>query len=276
MPYISVPDCRLHYEASGTGPAIVFVHESAADARQWRPQVTELSAAHRCIVYDARGYLPSDVPERDEDYGYEQAWQDLAAVVGQVAGGPAHIVGLSMGAYAGLMLALHRPELVRSLTFAGGGTGATRQPNGILRERMEALAGVFLDEGSAAAAARIAAHPNREGFRRRDPQGWQAWYDHLCDHSALGMALTYRNYQGLRPSLYDYEERLRRLEVPVLLCVGDEDPGCLEINLFLKEILPDAGLWMTPKSGHAVNLEAPRAFNFMVGAFIDGVERRAG
>jgi len=276
MPYLSVPDCRLHYEVSGSGPAIVFVHESAADSRQWRAQVAGLSGRYRCVVYDARGYPPSDVPGRDEDYGYEQAWQDLAAVVEQVAGGPAHIVGLSMGAYAGLMLALHRPELVRSLTFAGGGTGSTRQPNRILRERMEALAQVFLDEGSAAAAAHIAAHPNREGFRRRDPQGWQAWYDDLCDHSPLGMALTYRNYQGLRPSLYDHEERLRRLEVSVLLCVGDEDPGCLEINLFLKGILPDAGLWMTPKSGHAVNLEAPEAFNFMVGAFIDGVDRRPG
>src|SRR5690606_39101922 len=196
-----------------------------------------------------------------------QAWRDLAAVVEQAAGGPAHIVGLSMGAYAGLMLALHRPELVRSLTFAGGGTGSTRQPNAMLAERMEALAQIFLQEGTAAAAARIADHPNREGFRRRDPAGRQAWFDGQCEDSALGMALTYRNYQGLRPSLYDYEERLRRLALPVLLCVGDEDPGCLEINLFLKEILPDAGLWMAPKSGHAINLEAPEAFNFMVGAF---------
>jgi len=276
MPYVEVADCRLHYEASGDGPPIVFVHESAADARQWRGQMAAFSGRYRCIAYDARGYLPSDVPERDEDYGYEQAWRDLAAVVEQVAGGPAHIVGLSMGAYAGLMLALHRPELVRSLTFAGGGTGSTRQPDGILRERMEALAQVFLREGSAAAAARIAAHPNREGFRRRDLQGWQAWYDDLCDHSALGMALTYRNYQGLRPSLYDYEQKLRGLDVPVLLCVGDEDPACLEINLFLKQILPDAALWMTPHSGHAVNLEAPDAFNFMVGRFIDRIERSAG
>lgn len=275
MAFLTTDDgCRLYYEVSGEGPAIVFAHESAADTRQWREQVEALSARYRCIVYNARGYSPSDVPQDDAAYGYVAAWRDLAAVVEQVAGGPAHIVGLSMGAYAGLMLGLNRPELVTSLFFAGGGTGSTRQPDNSMRDNMTALAQLFMDKGSAAGAAQIALPPNRTGFQRRDPARWQAWYDDLMTHSAEGMARTFRNYQGGRPSLYDFEAALRQLDKPTMLVVGDEDSGCIEINLFLKQILPDAGLWMVPHSGHAVNLEAPDMFNRVLENFVAGVTAR--
>ena len=267
MTVVTVEGCRLHCIARGEGPPIVFAHESAADARQWAGQVATLSDRFRCIRYNARGYPPSDVPEEDAAYGYEAAWRDLAAVVEEVAGGPAHIIGLSMGAYAALMLGLHRPELVRSLVLAGCGTGSTRMPDDAMPRAMEGLARLYLDQGAAAGAAAIAAGASRTGFRQRDPAGWQAWYDDLCDHSALGMALTFRNYQGLRPSLYVFEEEIKRLDRPVLLAVGDEDAGCLEVNRFLNDALPDAELWIVPQSGHAINLEKPEAFNSRIEAF---------
>jgi len=275
MAFVITDDCRLHYEVAGEGPPIVFAHESAADARQWREQVAALSGRYRCIVYNARGYAPSDVPGDDTAYGHVAAWRDLAAIVEQVAGGPAHIVGLSMGAYAGLMLGLNRPELVRSLFLAGGGTGSTREPNPRMGEAMAALARLFMEQGSQAGAAQIAMPPNRTGFRRRDPARWQAWYDDLATHDAEGMARTFRNYQGNRPSLHDFEAGLRALDRPTMLVVGDEDDGCLEINLFLRQIMPDAGLLVVPHSGHAVNLEAPDLFNRELERFVAGVESGA-
>jgi len=61
--------------------------------------------------------------------------------------------------------------------------------------------------------------------------------------------------------------------VPVLLAVGDEDEPCLEVNLFLKRTIPSAGLWMAPRTGHAINLEEPAAFNQMTQEFLGAVER---
>jgi len=46
---------------------------------------------------------------------------------------------------------------------------------------------------------------------------------------------------------------------------------CLETTLWLKKTLPNAGLWVAPNSGHAVNLEEPAAFNHAVGDFLCGV-----
>jgi hypothetical protein len=63
------------------------------------------------------------------------------------------------------------------------------------------------------------------------------------------------------------------MTVPVLLAVGDEDVRCLDTNLMLKSTLPDAGLWICPNTGHAINLEEPAAFNAQVEAFLGAVER---
>jgi pimeloyl-ACP methyl ester carboxylesterase len=107
----------------------------------------------------------------------------------------------------------------------------------------------------------------------KDPRGWQEFVDHLAGHSAQGSALTLRRYQALRPSLVDFTEELKKLTVPVLLAVGDEDEPCLETNLFLKRTVPSAGLWMAPKTGHAINLEEPAAFDRAVQDFFGAVER---
>ena len=48
---------------------------------------------------------------------------------------------------------------------------------------------------------------------------------------------------------------------------------CLETNLMLKSALPNAGLWICPNTGHAINLEEPAAFNAQVENFLGAVER---
>ncbi len=63
------------------------------------------------------------------------------------------------------------------------------------------------------------------------------------------------------------------MAIPVLLAVGDEDTRCLETNLMLKSALPNAGLWICPNTGHAINLEEPAAFNAQVENFLGAVER---
>lgn len=62
------------------------------------------------------------------------------------------------------------------------------------------------------------------------------------------------------------------MQIPVLLVVGDEDAPCIETNLWLKAILPNAGLCMLPNSGHPVNLEEPAELNRLLTDFFLAVE----
>lgn len=84
-----------------------------------------------------------------------------------------------------------------------------------------------------------------------------------------------RGFQGERPSLYDFESDIRRLAMPALIVVGDEDERCIEPGLFLKETIPASGLMILPRTGHAVNLEEPDQFNQAVGDFLSRVDGKS-
>ena len=54
---------------------------------------------------------------------------------------------------------------------------------------------------------------------------------------------------------------MEALELPVLIVCGDEDEPCIQPSLWLKKVLPNAGLTFFAKTGHTVNIEEPDAFN---------------
>jgi pimeloyl-ACP methyl ester carboxylesterase len=84
--------------------------------------------------------------------------------------------------------------------------------------------------------------------------------------------MTLRGVQARRPSLYDLEDRLRQMGLPSLIVAGDEDEPCLDASLWLKRVLPSAGLAMLPRTGHVINLEEPAAFNALCEEFFHQVE----
>ena len=63
-----------------------------------------------------------------------------------------------------------------------------------------------------------------------------------------------------------------RLTVPTLIVAGDEDDACLEPALYMKRMIPTAGLVIIPKSGHTINLEEPDLFNRHVLDFVNVVD----
>jgi proline iminopeptidase len=81
-----------------------------------------------------------------------------------------------------------------------------------------------------------------------------------------------RGFQGERPSLYDFEADMRKMTVPTLIIVGDEDEPCLEPSFLMKQWIPTSGLSVFPKTGHVVNQEEPAMFNAAVDDFIARVE----
>ena len=177
-----------------------------------------------------------------------------------------------MGAYSALQVGMHRPERALSLTLAGIGTGSEPERIKAFRESNEKNARVFETLGSAEAAKIYGQAPNRIPFKVKDPRGFAEFMAALARHDAQGSAHTQRGFQGGRPSLYEYEDRLRSLKLPVLVIVGDEDDSCLHPSLFLKQTIPASGLAVFPKTGHVINLEEPALFNETLARFLALVE----
>jgi pimeloyl-ACP methyl ester carboxylesterase len=268
MAYAPTDDgVRLYYEEAGAGVPVVFVHEFAGDHRSWEPQMRFFSRRHRCIAYAARGYPPSDVPEDVASYTQVRAAADIVAVMAGAGIERAHVVGLSMGAFATLHLGLDYPERSLSLVLAGIGYGAEKRHEAEFRANAEAAARGFESQGSRRFAEIYGSSAARVQFEAKDPRGWREMVDWLGEHDARGAANTLRGVQARRPSLYDLEGRLKRLALPTLIVAGDEDDQTLQPGIFLKRTIPASGLVVLPKTGHPINLEEPAAFNRAVADF---------
>jgi pimeloyl-ACP methyl ester carboxylesterase len=273
MPHITTDDgVQLYYEETGSGAPIVFVHEFAGDYRSWEPQMRYFARRHRCVAYNARGWPPSDVPQEVSHYSQARACDDIRAVLDGLKIDKAHIVGLSMGGFATLHFGLTYPGRARSLLVAGAGYGSERGEREKFQREATVIAAKLDKEGMASFAAAYAYGPTRVQYENKDPRGFAEFKAMLAEHSAKGAANTQLGVQRERPSIFDLEDRLARLEVPMLVLTGDEDWPCLLPGVFIKRTCPSAGLQIIPNSGHAINLEEPGAFNAALADFIAQVE----
>jgi pimeloyl-ACP methyl ester carboxylesterase len=275
LPYIESDGVELYYETCGSGETILFLHEMAGDLRSWAQQMRYFSRRYRCVAYNARGYSPSQVPDDFKAYSQSQAARDVANLLRALGVEKAHVVGLSMGAFASVHFGLEFPQMAHSLVVAGCGHGSARADQEQFRADAERLAAEVESKGMKNLAEVYAGNASRVQFELKDPKGWAEWRDAFSEHSPIGTAMTLRNVQGKRPSLLDLEDSVRALDVPVLLIAGDEDDPALDITLWLKRTLPMAGLSVFPKSGHTVNLEEPALFNNSVQDFLWRVEAGA-
>jgi pimeloyl-ACP methyl ester carboxylesterase len=263
---------KLHVEEAGEGTPILFIHEFGGNHASWEPQLRYFSRRHRCITYAARGYPPSDVPKDVESYSQALAADDAVAVLDGLGIDKAHIVGLSMGGFCAVHFGLRTPERAFSLTVAGAGYGCEKEFEDYFRGVSLEVADHFEKQGAKEFSKIYALGASRVQFQNKDPRGWRTFADRLATHSDLGAANTMRGVQARRPSFYDLEGELKRMNVPTLVMVGDEDDHCLQPGIFLKKTIPACGLSVLPKTGHTLNLEEPALFNALLAEFIAQVE----
>ncbi len=270
MPVALVNGVNLYYEVTGKGFPLVWSHEFAGDFKSWDPQVKFFSRRYQVITYNARGYLPSEVPTESTAYSQEHAIEDLYQLLQHLDIQQAYVGGLSMGGNVALNFGITHPDMAKALIIAAAGSGTTNREH--FESRMEDLARRLETESMKAAAERYVCEPNRVQLPRKDPKSGQEFYEGFVAHSAIGAAFTVRGVMLKRPTIFALESKLQQLTVPALIMVGDEDTNCIEPALFMKRNIPRSGLIVFPKAGHAINLEEPALFNRTVLDFLTLVE----
>ena len=108
----------LSGEAAGAGPPVLLLHGLTATRRYvvHGSRVLE-RAGRRVTAYDARGHGESDPAPAPGDYGYDALAADALAVLEASGGGPAALVGQSMGAATAVAVALAHAERVSALVL---------------------------------------------------------------------------------------------------------------------------------------------------------------
>jgi pimeloyl-ACP methyl ester carboxylesterase len=115
--YLDRPDGRIGYEVSGDGPLVVLVPGMGDLRSTYRFVAPALcDVGYRVACTDLRGHGDSDTSFAS--YGDIETAGDITALIEEI-GGPAVVVGNSMGAGAAIYAAAERPELISGLVLVG-------------------------------------------------------------------------------------------------------------------------------------------------------------
>jgi len=110
MSEIEANGVRLHYEVTGNGPPLVFVHGMCGRGAVWAGQVERLADEFTCVTYDRRGHGSSG--DRDSPHSVPLHGDDFATLVTALGLPPVVYVGSSGGARIGLDVVLRHPGLL--------------------------------------------------------------------------------------------------------------------------------------------------------------------
>jgi 3-oxoadipate enol-lactonase len=247
---------RLYVEEHGEGEPLLLIEGLGQSMWAWREQIPVFAEQYRTIAFDTRGTGRSPVPE--EQYGIDELAQDAADILD---GRSAYVVGLSMGGYTALTLALARPELVRSLVLAGTGAGG---PNRVprpqaVRDAYAAAIGLPFDEYGRTTVPMTFS----PGWTERNPERFEEILAARGEHPTPDVTLD--AHLRVCYGFYNGGCEVERIGAPALVLHGDADVIVpVENGRMLASRLPNARYVELPGRGHNLQLEDPASFNRLV------------
>src|SRR5438094_1915727 len=204
---VQVNGMRMYYEVSGAGEPLIVLHGAYMNIPTMGAIIPELAKTHRVYALELQGHGRST--DIDRPITYPNLADDVAAFMDAVGLQKADVFGYSMGAGAGLELAIRHPDKVNKLVAA-----SVAYDTAGLQPEFKALipqmtVEMFLKTPFAAEYRKLS--PTPDSF------------------PALARKLI-----ALEREPFAWGDDVRRLKTPVLLIAGDADGYTLEhiVSLF--------------------------------------------
>lgn len=211
---VEVNGMQMYYEVSGPsvgeGEPLVVLHGAYMNIPSMGAIIPKLAETHKVYALEFQGH--GRTTDIDRPITYPNLADDVAAFMDAVGLAKADVFGYSMGAAAGLQLAIRHPEKVRKLVAASAAYDAEGwQP--AFREFIPQMnVEMFLEMPFAEQYRELAA----------DPDGFPALVEKLIALEHEPMA---------------WEADVKTLKTPVLIIAGDADVATLEHNVAMFRLL---------------------------------------
>lgn len=251
-------------ESSGSGVPVVLLHSSGLSGRQWRRLAQGLTGRGlRAVVPDLTGHGASTAWPEPTPFDFHTDVERLVAIL--EAEGPAHVVGHSYGALAGLLAALATPRQVRSLVL------------------FEPVAFGVLDPATdAGALAELASVESRWGEGASEHDRWLRTFVEYWGGAGAWSALRdearaeFRRVgwvvrEGVRTLMEDRTppSAYAALGCPVRVLTGESSTlAARTVAARLAQVIPDAKVITIPGAGHMGPLTHAEIVN---GAILDAL-----
>ena len=274
--YVERDGVRVFYEVYGHGPRTVLLLPtwSIIHSRQWKGQIPYLARHFRVVTFDGRGNGRSDRPSEPAAYDEREFAADALAILDATATERAAIIGYSLGAQRGLILAAEHPERVDGAIFIGPSYPGGGKPLDE-RARFTWEDEVDTDEGWAKYNKHFWLR-NYRGFVEfffsrlfREPHSTKQIED--CVGWALETTpetLVAAEY-GRKLEPEEARELARRLRCPLLVVHGRGDEISHHSRGAALAEHGSGGFTLIEGGGHAPHARDPVAFNRLVHRFLE-------
>lgn len=270
MPKVTTNGVELYYIREGQGEPVILAPGLLFGADHWRPQIDALKDEYDVVAVDLRGQHHSQTTNDPSEYEMWNQAEDLYGLIRQLGIAPVHYVGLSLGGFLGMRLALKHPEAVRSLVLIDT-TDLPENPE--LVEMYEAFRHL-LETGEMEAV--LPAMPPiffKQSFIDGNPEWIERWFNELRAADAQGTAHTSRALDHRD----DISDQTPSITVPTLVIHGTEDAAIeLERGEGLAARIPGARLEKLEGAGHQSNVDSPDEVSRLIKNFLAEVRQGAG
>jgi non-heme chloroperoxidase len=216
-------DINLYYEDHGSGPAVILLSGWPLDSRSWEPQVQPLlTAGHRVIVYDRRGFGRSDRPT--DGYDFDTLAADLDKLLTKLDLYDATLIGFSLGTgEVARYIGTYGTDRLKSCVFieslAPSFVKSEDNPNGVDQAGVDAVRQAILDDRPAWLTGLLKDFLNLDNYlgnRVSEETVRNAW-------NAGAEASPWATWACVLTWLEDFHADIKRIDVPTLILHGTAD-----------------------------------------------------
>mgnify|MGYP006284401941 CR=1 FL=1 len=270
MATLEVDDGTIHYETSGDGQPLVFVHGGWMDGTAWEPQVDYFADEYQVVTLDVRGHGTTGATDADE-YSIELFTDDLEALFSHLEIERPICCGLSLGSMVVQEYLDRHPDRVAGAVLGGA---VRSMPPGELPTGLKPFWSP-LPAVSASLSLTGSAGTFRSMLQSIQATTGQRWLsvdaavraEAIDSASAIGSA----EYRKIFDALYRYDPpELAGLETPTLVVHGEQEaPPVKRQGAQIASAVANGARVELADAGHLVNLDRPRAFNATAADFLE-------
>ncbi len=252
---------KLHYELTGAGECIVFIHGNFGDCRHWDYQFEHFAKKYKVLRYDVRGYGKSAMPVKGEQYAPHD---DLKALLDYLEIEKAHFVGFSMGSGIAIDFAVEYPEMAYSLTVAGPTVHGNWSPvaQDFIRE-YRSVSSIVKEKGIKGAAEEFIEFKSLNSHKM-SPE---------VKKRIIEIAYDYSFWHFLNPEKIkiapDAVNLFDNIKFPTLIITSEYDiKYCREVADLLNEKIPQSLKVDIDDATHYMFMDKPNEFNSSLSKFL--------
>lgn len=260
MPVVRIGNIEMYYEVTGEGPPLLLIHGLGSSTRDWECQVPEFSKHFMVITVDVRGHGKTDRPAGP--YSIELFASDIALFLKEIASGPAHVLGLSMGGMIAFQLALDNPELVKSLVIVNSGPELV--PKGIkekflVKQRILIVRLMGMRRLGKFLWNRLLPEDGQSELRKIFEDRW-------AENDKSAYLASFKALVG-----WSVVDRISGIRCAVLVVSADSDYTPVSVKEDYVAKIPGAALTVIKNSRHLTPFDQAEEFNGAVLGFLKGV-----